>query len=243
MPGPVIGVTSYGRDHRNRLYVPGDYLRAVQLAGGIPVLLVAEGTPDPELLRRVDGVILVGGGDVAPEHYGGPDHPTLSRVDRARDQFELGLTRLALQERVPLLGICRGAQVMNVALGGDLVVHIPDEYGETVPHRPADPDGPRALHEVRVAPGSRLHRILGEERVTVRSRHHQAVRRPAAGFAVVATAADGVVEAIEWTDPSHPLAVGVQWHPEDGVETDPVQQRLFTALVEAASRRRQAGAA
>lgn len=231
---PVIGVTSYGRDAMGRLYVPGDYLAAVHLSGGIPVVLVAEGPADPELLQRVDGLVLVGGGDVAPERYGGPWHPTLSGVDPERDEFELELVRLAIDAGLPLLGICRGVQVMNVALGGDLIPHIPDEYGVRVPHDRGP--GPRALHRVRIVPGTRLHRILGVEELYVRSRHHQAVRHPGHGLAVSATAADGVIEALEWTDPAHPFAIGVQWHPEDGLAADPLQQSLFTALVEAAAR-------
>lgn len=236
---PVIGVTSYARDERNRLFVPADYVEAVQWAGGIPVVLVAEGPPDPALIRRLDGIVLVGGGDVDPRRYRGPAHDEVSGVNPARDEFEIRLVRLAVDSGVPLLGICRGVQVMNVALGGDLVVHVPDRYGTDVPHRPPDAHGPRAVHEVRVIPGSRLHRILGEERVTVRSRHHQAVRRPAPGLAVSATAADGLIEAVEWTRPSHPFAIGVQWHPEDGFQDDVIQQRLFTAFIEAAAAARQ----
>lgn len=236
VPRPVIGVTSYGWDARGRLFVPGDYLTAVRLAGGIPVVLVADGPPPEEIAARVDGVVLVGGGDVDPIHYGADPHPTVTGVDAARDAFELALVRLAIERRIPVLGICRGAQVMNVALGGDLVQHIPDRYGHGVSHAPPDGSGPRAVHAVTLVPGSKLHHIYGADRIRVRSRHHQAVGRPAPGLAVAATADDGVVEAVEWTDPTHPFAIGVQWHPEDGIAHDALQQRLFAALVEAAGR-------
>ncbi|ADU51929.1 peptidase C26 [Thermaerobacter marianensis DSM 12885] len=237
MPRPIIGVTSYGWDGRGRLFVPGDYLTAVRLAGGIPVVLVADGPPPEEVLARVDGIILVGGGDVDPARYGAAPHETVSGIDPGRDAFELALARIAIERRIPLLGICRGAQVMNVALGGDLVQHVPEVYGDAVPHTPHDPSGPRAVHPVSVAPGSRLHQIFQSERVMVRSRHHQAVGRPAPGLNVVAHAEDGVIEAVEWSDPAHPFAIGVQWHPEDGIEHDPVQQRLFQALVQVAGQR------
>ena len=241
MPRPVIGVTSYGCDANGRLFVPGDYLTAVRLAGGIPVVLVADGPPPGEILERIDGIVLVGGGDVDPVHYGAEPHPTVSGVDPGRDAFELELTRLAIERGIPLLGICRGAQVMNVALGGDLVQHIPERYGDTVPHAPPRPASRRAVHPVDLVPGSRLHRIYGADRIQVRSRHHQSVDRPAPGLAVTARAADGVVEAVEWTDPAHPFAVGVQWHPEDGIgeEDDAVarpHRHLFRAFIEAAAR-------
>ncbi|QIA27668.1 gamma-glutamyl-gamma-aminobutyrate hydrolase family protein [Thermaerobacter sp. PB12/4term] len=240
MARPRIGLTSSGSDALGRPSVPRAYLTAVALAGGEPVVLDAldpTAPPPEEVLNGVDGIILVGGGDVDPAYYGADLHRETQPVAPARDAFELALVQLAIQRRVPLLGICRGAQVMNVALGGDLIQHIPECYGETVPHSPANPAGPRALHPVRVVAGSRLHQILEKEVVEVRSRHHQAANRPAPGLRVVATADDGVVEAVEWEDPAHPLAIGVQWHPEDGIEDNPVQQRLFQALVAAARKK------
>ncbi|HEY8488123.1 MAG TPA: gamma-glutamyl-gamma-aminobutyrate hydrolase family protein [Thermaerobacter sp.] len=246
MTGPFVGVTSCGWDERGRLFVPGDYIAAVRQAGGIPVVLVADGPPPEAILSRVDGVILTGGGDVDPRHFGAEPHPLVAGVDAGRDAFELAVARLAVEERIPLLGICRGVQVLNVALGGDLIQHVPDVYGDAVPHVPGHPGGPRAVHPVELVPGSRLHRIYGRPRIDVRSRHHQAVGRPAPGLEVTARSPDGVIEAVEGTDPAHPFLVGVQWHPEDGAGRGPadpiwsIQRRLFEALVAVAGDRSEA---
>lgn len=230
---PVIAILTYGRDEGGRYHLPGEYVDAVRLAGGIPLLVPPDGAPPAELLRLVDGVVFTGGGDLDPALYGGAHHPEVYRVDPRRDAFELDLARQVLERRVPVLGICRGMQVLNVATGGDLWVHVPDAYGERVLHRA--PGHVPIEHEVSVEEGSRLARILGVPRARVWSWHHQAVRTPGRGWRIVAWAPDGVPEAAERDD--HPWAVAVQWHPEQSAAQDAVQLQLFRALVEAAASR------
>jgi len=226
---PRIGITTYGRNEEGRFCLPAAYVEAVRDAGGVPLLL-PPGEPHPErVLEVVDGLVLAGGGDIDPAYYGGRPHPTLYLVDPERDQFELRLAREAVQSQVPVLGICRGSQVLNVAWGGDLVPHLPE--GEDAPVRHRLPPRVPTDHPVRVEPTSRLASVLGQTEVQVRSWHHQAVRRVAPGWRAVAWAPDGTVEAVECV--GHPWAVGVQWHPELSQDILP-HRRLFQALVRAA---------
>jgi putative glutamine amidotransferase len=196
-------------------------------------VLLPPGEPRPlALLARLDGLILAGGGDIDPATYGGRQHETIYMVDADRDRTELALARRAVEASLPTLGICRGSQVLNVALGGSLIEHLPDEVGESVPHR--TPDRLPTRHEVAIQAGSRLERILGTPSLTPASWHHQAVRRLAPGLEVVARAPDGVVEAFEM--PAHPWLIAVQWHPELRAAEDPAEQRLFEELVHAANK-------
>ena len=226
---PVIGITTYGRDDKGRYTLPSEYVAAVQRAGAVPVLI----PPLPELAQRylelVDGIVLAGGGDLDPAHYGGDRHETIYSVDAQRDALELSLARLIVERRQPMLAICRGMQVLNVALGGSLIEHLPAVVGEDVLHRkpPREP----VPHAVRVKAGSQLARIAGAVEFAPMSWHHQAIRQPAPGLEVVATAPDGTIEAVEL--PAHPWLIAVQWHPELTAATDPAQQRLFDALVNA----------
>lgn len=227
---PVIGITTYGRDERGRYTLPSEYVAAVQRAGGVPLLV----PPVPEHARRyldlVDGMILAGGGDMDPAHYGGEAHVTLYGIDAQRDGLELALARQIVQRRQPALAICRGMQVLNVALGGTLIEHLPAAVGEDVLHRaPAREPTP---HAVRIKAGSVLARIAGATEFAPMSWHHQAIRATAPGLEVVATAPDGTIEAVELA--GHPWLIAVQWHPELTAEREPSQQRLFDALVAAA---------
>jgi len=186
-----------------------------------------------EVFQRADGVLLSGGGDVDPAWYGAPPHPLAAGVDAGRDEAELHLARRAAAERKPLFGICRGAQVFNVALGGTL-------YGDTAEHEGAErhaydaPGLPWDLrpHVVQVAEATRLVELLGAPMLAVNSLHHQACRTVAPGLRLAAQAPDGVVEAVEL--PEHPFALAVQWHPECLPEA-PEMRRLFEGLVEAAA--------
>jgi putative glutamine amidotransferase len=234
---PVIGLVSYGRNEKGQFYLPATYVDAVRQAGGLPVILPPGDREPQPWLDLVDGVVLTGGGDIDPELYGGLDHPTIYLVDAERDHSELALARLAVEEQVPTLAICRGIQVLNVALGGDLVEHVPDVYGEEVIHR-LNPPGP-ADHSVRVAPDTQLAQIFGQTEAVVRSWHHQAVKRPGKGLRPAAWAPDGVIEAVEAENRA--WVVGVQWHPELMVSTDRVQRQLFAAFVDAARRWRSEG--
>jgi putative glutamine amidotransferase len=230
MNPPLIGITTYARDEQGRFALPAAYVDAVRRAGGIPVLLPPGEAQAAELLPRLDGLILAGGGDVDPALYGGTSHPTVYHVDPERDRCEVALVRETVDRGVPTLGICRGAQVINVALGGTLIEHLPDEVGEQVAHR-APPRQP-TRHAVAVATGSRLAAVLKQDRVEVASWHHQAIRRVAAPLRAVATAPDGTIEAAEMTE--HPWLLAVQWHPELAADCDAVQQAIFDSLVAAA---------
>ena len=234
MSGPLIGITTYGRDEENRFTLPSEYVDSVRRAGGLSILLAPGETELDRWLELVDGVILSGGGDLDPTLYGGTPHETVYMVDEERDRGELDLARKVLESGVPTLGICRGTQVINVALGGTLHVHLPEVFGSDVDHRlpPREP----TPHCVRVDKDSRLAGIVGEIEFDCESWHHQAIKDVAPSLEVAAYAPDGVVEAVEKHD--HPWLHAVQWHPELSSERDPVQQRLFDALAAAALRLR-----
>jgi putative glutamine amidotransferase len=228
-PIPIIGITTYARNESRNFTLPMEYVDAIRRAGGIPVLLPPGEPHQTELLGRLDAIILSGGGDMDPALYRGNDHETVYMVDHERDRSEIELARHVLELAVPTLCICRGIQVLNVALGGTLIEHLPDEVGDAIAHR-VPPRHPTE-HSIRVEPGSRLADIMEQTEATTASWHHQAIRRPAAGLDVVAHAPDGTIEAVEM--PGHPWLVAVQWHPELTAAADPGQQRLFDALVKA----------
>ncbi|MFO7323324.1 MAG: gamma-glutamyl-gamma-aminobutyrate hydrolase family protein [Chloroflexota bacterium] len=238
---PLIGITTASvTDERgltyNRAYTA--ISRAVAEVGGLPVLIPTglEESALRALYERLDGVLLPGGPDIDPSFYGEEPHPT-TKVDRPRDDIEVPLARWSVEDDVPLFGICRGHQVINVALGGSLIQDIPSLVdGPVLPHdiRDGQPRNQPA-HEVMVEPGSRLASILGETRVAVNSLHHQAVSTIAPPLVVTATSPDGLVEATEM--PDRRFVLTVQWHPEDLYETDAAMLRLFREFVEAARER------
>ena len=233
MARPLVGITTYPPNPGDRYELPRQYVDAVRRAGGDAVLL-PPGADDPAgLLDRLDGLVLAGGGDLDPSIYGGQAHETVYSVDPVRDEGEIALAELVLGRGTPTLAICRGSQVVNVALGGTLHVHLPDVVDGTVVHR-KEPEALRGMpgptpHEVEVEDGSFLAGVMGAARVTPMSWHHQAVDRVGAGLRVVGRAPDGTVEALEHE--SHPWLAIVQWHPELTAGGDPTQQRLFDALV------------
>jgi putative glutamine amidotransferase len=246
MNPPLIGVsTSVTFDrYPERAYVNAAYLGAVQQAGGIPILLPPqlERSGRAELVKRLQGVLLTGGGDVDPARFGEAPHPTTADVSAARDGLEIELTRWAIETRTPLLAICRGVQVLNVALGGSLHQDIPSEPGSPLDHSQVALLGSRgtAVHQVKVQDGSRLAGILGALEVDVNSFHHQAIHRLGRGLKDVAWAPDSIIEGVELVDDSR-FAVGVQWHPEELVGHDRTARNLFRALVERARERQTAG--
>lgn len=199
------------------------YSRAVFEAGGLPVQLPGF-VPPAEFVARLDGVLLTGGADVDPARYGATPDPQLGAIEPERDAFELGLVDAAVAAEVPILGICRGAQLLNVWGGGSLHQHDPR-------HALWDQDPRRLVDEIVVTPGSTLHRLYGDRRA-INSLHHQTIDRVADGWRVTGRGRDGVVEALEW--PGHDV-VAVQWHPEmlDGRADDPI----FGWLVERAAAR------
>jgi len=205
------------------------YLEALQRAGGDPVIVPPVPLDEAEAgarLRRFDGVVLVGGGDIDPGLYGQETRPEVAHVNPARDEFEIPLVRAAIATGLPTLCICRGAQVLNVALGGTLHQHISDRE-DLVAHRNDDgSDG--VLHEVRAQPGSRTMKAMGVERARTFSHHHQALDGLGAGLVPVAWAEDGLLEGVELEEG---WVLGLQWHAEATAAADPTQQAIFDALV------------
>jgi putative glutamine amidotransferase len=242
MVAPLIGITTSVTVDRTpeRAYVNGAYIRAVQAAGGIPVLLTPHFTTEVQaaLWKRLDGLVLTGGGDIEPSRFGEVSHPTVDEVSPARDDLELGLTRRAVAEDVPLFAICRGIQVLNVALGGTLVQDIPSEWPNALAHAQSAPRH-EATHAVKImGEGTHLGRMLGTLEIEVNSLHHQAIKRLGDGLREVAWAPDGIVEGVEIPGDGR-FVVGVQWHPEELVTHDQAARNLFEALVDAARRRRR----
>ncbi len=244
---PLIGITTASSIDPNsgllysRAYQP--IIRAVERAGGLP-LLIPTGLSESTLRAlydRLDGVLLPGGPDIDPAYYGEEAHPTV-RIDAARDALEVPLVRWAAQDDLPLFGICRGHQVINVALGGSLIQDIPSQVPTTVLAHDIPDKQPRdrTTHDVAIQPDSRLATIMGTTKIGVNSLHHQAVERAAPGMVVTAVSPDGLVEATEL--PGRRFALSVQWHPEDLYENDETMLRLFKEFVDAARERTNARA-
>jgi putative glutamine amidotransferase len=246
MPKPIVGITTGRRRERAAPRVrptvvagiPGAYPTAVERSGGAPLLLPC--TQDPKVIEAVmavvDGLLLSGGGDIAPHRYGAEPHPAEKNQDPVRDEMEFQAVRIAVQRKVPILGICRGIQTLNVAMGGTIIQDIPSQVPGAVRHDV--PASKRHLgHVVDIEPGSLLARVLGTTCLPVNSRHHQAVRDVAPHLRVNSRSRDGVIEGVEADDGRPVLAV--QCHPETCCEDYPVFQRLFDWLVAEAARRRR----
>ncbi|HST24684.1 MAG TPA: gamma-glutamyl-gamma-aminobutyrate hydrolase family protein [Gaiellaceae bacterium] len=227
---PVIGITAYAEEETAwgawklpAALVPLAYVRAVQAAGGRAFVIPPSDDGVDETLDRLDGIVFSGGSDIEPELYGAETHAETKGTRPGRDRAELALLTGALERDMPVLAVCRGSQVLNVALGGDLEQHVPERVGHEG-HR--EVTGTFSEHGVEIAPGSRLHAIVGE-RTSVKSHHHQGYGQLGQGLRESARAEDDTVEAIE--DPSRRFTVGVLWHPEEGDDL-----RLFEELVEQA---------
>ncbi len=209
-----------------------DYLTSLEQAGARVRVLDAATDQLPDALAECDGLLLTGGVDVDPNAYGETPHPTVE-TDATRDDYELELARLAIARDLPLLAICRGVQVLNVAAGGSLIQDLPSQHPSSTPHAINEPRNAIA-HDVTITPGTCLSMLLGAPSMAVNSRHHQAVKDVAADFVVSAMSPDGVVEAIE--RPASTFCVGVQWHPENFWATGQFMG-LFHGLVRSASQR------
>jgi putative glutamine amidotransferase len=215
------------------------YAHAIADAGGAPLMIpsITDEAALAALYEMLDGLLLTGGPDIDPARYGHERHPRTDEGDAAMEQAEVYLAQRALQDGLPIFGICRGIQTLNVVAGGTLYQDVADELRTPITH-PADANGRAYLaHEVRITEGTRLGRAVGRTEIKVNSLHHQAVRDIAPGFVAVAEAPDGVVEAIE--NPTLPFAVGVQWHPEELYRADDSAANLFHAFVAAAARHRE----
>lgn len=234
---PIIRSERIDRFYDDAVAVPASYIRSLRRAGGIEAILLPTPLDDGEagdLLTRYDGLLLLGGGDLEPAHYGEERGEAVYEVDPDRDANELALARAAVARGTPVLAICRGHQVLNVALGGTLDQHITDREGLAEHGKPGVENG-SSMRTIDIVAGTRLAAALRTSRVAGSCHHHQAVARVGRGLRVAARADDGVIEGIEMDDPDGPWVVGVQWHPEDTAATDAVQQRVFDAFVEISS--------
>jgi putative glutamine amidotransferase len=214
---------------------PTYYAEAVTAAGGIPLILPPSADWHREILDILDGLIVSGGEDVEPQRYGQEPHPTVQWVDPVRDEFELEVVRYAFDRDRPLLGVCRGAQVLNVAAGGTLVQDLASQHPNLASH--TQDQLHTVTHAVELAPATRLRAAIGAGSLSVNSGHHQAIHTVSARLKPVAWASDGVIEAAE--SPDRTWIVGVQWHPEMLYAEHVEHRRLFEALVQAARESRR----
>jgi putative glutamine amidotransferase len=236
VPAPLIAIVAAhlasGRVRgwrRAGFGVPEPYVLALRRAGARALLMApGDDAPADELLAGFDGLLLMGGGDIDPARYAEASHPANYGIERDRDETEFVLVRRAIERGLPTLAICRGHQVLNVALGGTLRQHLPDDE-KLLPHGTPVLDE-SVYHDIQLAAGSRLAKACGTDVVTGRSHHHQAVDRLGDGLVAVGWSPDGLVEAIE-PESSPGWVASVQWHPEDTAASDPAQQGLFDALV------------
>lgn len=243
---PRIGITSWHHDEGGECweYIPKDYSTAITHAGGIPLILptiyVGAGLkPAPtlnELLDSVDGLLFTGGEDIHPSFYGEVPQERCGEIDQDRDRFEIELAERALNRKLPILGICRGIQLLNVVMGGSLYQDLSYRPGTAEDHHAPEERRYELIHKVRLIPGSRLYQILGSFEFEVTSTHHQMIKDLASSLKVSAVASDGVIEGVEAEE--YPFLLAVQWHPERMLRRSPEQLSLFKAFVEAASRPR-----
>ena len=226
MSRPVVGITTYltparfGAWEEEAALIPAAYVNAIEAAGGRPLLVPPSTKGTEETLDRLDGLLFSGGSDLDPELYGQEAHPETNGIVPERDRAEIALLRAALERDMPVLAVCRGSQVLNVALGGDLVQHLPEIVGD---EKHKNTPGEFADHDVDLVTGTRVQEILGDH-APVKSHHHQGYGKIGDGLREAARAEDGTIEALE--DPSRRFAMGVLWHPEAGEDF-----ALFEALV------------
>lgn len=234
MDAPLIGIITYGRNADRHFSLPAEYVESVRRAGGIPVLMPPGEPRLHDWLETVDGLIIAGGCDVEPQLYGGPGHETIQLVDPERDQDEVALIHQSVEIGMPILAVCRGLQVLNVAFGGDLHADISSAFPDAIEHRRVVGENKNEPepHEVTLDPGSRLAGVMQGNRFDAPSMHHQAIDELGDGLVVVGHAPDGIIEAVEM--PEHPWLLAVQWHPELAAAEQPEHQRLFDALVQTA---------
>lgn len=226
---PVIGVTPYMHDDGTR-YVPEGYITGIVDTGCEPYVIdymTVKVEELPEIVAKLDGMVFSGGVDVNPEIYGEEDWPEAGRHVKERDDIETALARMLKDSDMPVLGICRGLQIVNAALGGSLVQHVPKIYGDSLKHQ-QKPEDPPFIHPVSITPGTRTAEIFGATEFMIDSYHHQSAKAIAPGLVVTAKAPDGCVEAIEM--PGDRFFVLLQWHPEKTLYKDEYSIKAFEAL-------------
>ena len=228
---PFIGITASYETREGRYFLPVAYVKAVLAGGGIPIILPSEPTAGiPSYLKALHGILLSGGVDIEPYFFGAEPSPFLGEITPERDWFEISLVRNALPLKIPILGICRGAQVLNVAFGGTLCQHIQTKGRHSIKHSQSAPRW-HCTHSITIQDGTKLGEMIGAGPHRVNSFHHQSIQHVAEGFHVVAKSKDGVIEAIEGRI-DHPFLIGVQWHPECMIENDEGALALFRKFVE-----------
>ncbi|MBV9690870.1 MAG: gamma-glutamyl-gamma-aminobutyrate hydrolase family protein [Ktedonobacteraceae bacterium] len=236
---PLIGIPCRSwQNPKNSRFIYGSYqtyVHALEAAGGVPVLIPLLSDPSglTSLLPRVDGLLLSGGIDIQPRLYGEDPHPMLGQVDPRLDEFELALVQWAIENGLPTLGICRGMQILNVALGGSLYQDLTTMYPGSVRHANWDLPSNKIVHCVSVKAGSRMEKILGVREVNANSLHHQGVKVPGRGVCITGYAEDGLAELMEI--PEQRFMMAVECHPEHLYQDEPVWARLFAAFVAACS--------
>ena len=233
MSRPLIGIAGF--TPACKITTIDSYIHAVEASGGIALIIPPDASVEraAQVVARLDGLLIPGGDDIDPAQYAAERRPQLGVCDGAHDAADRALIHAALQRRMPLLGICRGMQILNVVLGGTLYQDIAAEYPGALTHRnPEDLDYMAMVHSIAIAPETPLRTILGADESMVNSLHHQAIRDLGAGVQVAARAADGLIEAI--TVAGQPFALAVQYHPEALIDHDPPAQRLFAAFIAAA---------
>ena len=236
---PIIGITTFESTNPDGLptvMLLQAYVYAIMQAGGVPVLIpsmLAESGWDV-LYERLDGVVFSGGGDIAPEHFGGENHPRVAGIDPLRDSIELSLLHAVVADGKPFLGICRGIQTVNVGLGGTLYEHLGEQFPREIDHTYPSTMRTHLVHDVKIEEGTQIAEAVGEPILKVNSLHHQGLKGIAPSLRVTGHAPDGLVEAVEL--PEHPFGLAVQWHPEWLTDQQPTRN-LFKAFVDAAGKK------
>jgi len=235
-PRPVIGIVSNFDVEKDGYFCSAHYVRALERAGALPVILPYVNADEvAAVLDQISGLVLTGGGDFPAELYGASPHPAIQRMIPERDRYEFALARSALDRRIPILGICRGMQLLNVVAGGTIFPHTLDELATAIDHRDGTPLD-QTVHEVHVERETQLSTLCGEQSSSFRvnSLHHQAIKQLASEFVISARAAVGIIEAIE--RPDRPFVIGVQWHPECMYDSEPACRRLIDNFAKACNR-------
>lgn len=235
---PIIGITGAYVNHNEYMegvYVHHDYHKSVAANGGIPIILpFINHETALETLPLCDGIILSGGEDVDPKFYGQDPHQHLGPTIPERDLTEMAIVDFCLRNNIPLLAICRGVQILNVALGGSLIQDIPNQVDEPIQHSQKI-NRSKDTHWVTISKDSKLFQILGSEIVRVNSLHHQAIDKVGSDLRVVAQASDGIIEAVEYIHPST-FTLGVQWHPESMASTNDMMNNLFVEFIKSSTK-------